>query len=123
MLHNLWDAIPTHLPGELIEVLLRSGNVRIERIVSQGHASPPDFWYDQAEDEWVVLLQGAARLRLIDPTGQEQIRKLHVGDFLHIPAHQRHRVDWTLPDQTTLWLAVFFVNQLPVGDSSRNAWQ
>ncbi len=84
---------------------LRLGpGARIERIVSWGQASPPGYWYDQAEGEWVVLLSGAARLRLQDP--DEEIA-LAPGDWLWIAAHRRHRVEWTAPDVASVWLAVF----------------
>jgi cupin 2 domain-containing protein len=112
MLHNLFANIPSALPAELSEKLLCTGDLRIERIVSRGHTSPPDFWYDQAEHEWVLLLQGAARLRLIDSNELEQIVELKAGDYLHLPAHQRHRVEWTMPDTDTIWLAVFYGDRM-----------
>jgi cupin 2 domain-containing protein len=111
MLHNLFANIPATLPAELSEKLLRAGELRIERIVSRGHVSPPDFWYDQAEHEWVLLLQGAARLQLIDSNEQERIIGLKAGDYLHLAAHQRHRVEWTTPDADTIWLAVFYSSE------------
>lgn len=86
------------------ELLTRPG-LRIERIVSTGQCSPPDFWYDQSEGEWVCVLQGEARLRFAD---EADIRHLGAGDFLDIAPHRRHRVEWTAPDQTTVWLAVFY---------------
>ena len=79
--------------------------LRIERIVSTGQCSPPDFWYDQPEGEWVIVLQGAARLRFAD---ENEARTLQAGDFIDIAPHRRHRVDWTDPTQTTVWLAVFY---------------
>lgn len=91
------------LADELTELLVGAGQVRIERIVSQGHVSPPDFWYDQDEHEFVLLVQGAARLRFEDGTVD-----LTPGDWLNIPARRRHRVEWTAPDQKTVWLAVFY---------------
>ncbi|MEJ2383328.1 MAG: cupin domain-containing protein [Xanthomonadales bacterium] len=99
---NLFAGIPDDLPAELVDVLLRAGDVEIERIVSRGHASPPDGWYDQARDEFVVLLRGAARLEFGDGT----VVRLAPGDWLNIPAHRRHRVAWTDPDRDTVWLAV-----------------
>ncbi|MCA9067529.1 MAG: cupin domain-containing protein [Planctomycetaceae bacterium] len=100
---NLFSNIPAHLPDELVETLLESGNLRIERIVSYAHASPENFWYDQQQSEWVLLLRGAARLRL----EEEQI-ELQPGDYINIPAHKRHRVEWTSPEEPTIWLAVFY---------------
>lgn len=102
---NLYQRIPHELGHELTEDLLRRENVRIERIVSHGHSSPPDFWCDQNENEWVILLAGAARLRF--ERGGEVI-ELSPGDYLNIPAGARHRVDWTEPEQDTIWLAVFY---------------
>jgi cupin 2 domain-containing protein len=100
---NLFAELPPDLPEELVQVLAAATNVRIERIVSHGHASPPGFWYDQVEAEWVVVLKGAARLRFED--GGIQMRP---GDFVNVPAHRKHRVEWTTPDEPTVWLAVFY---------------
>ena len=101
---NLFEKIPASLAEEQTDVLLEGDGVRVERVVSRGHASPPGFWYDQAEDEWVLLVAGAARLLL---EGDEEPIELRPGDHLNIPAHRRHRVEWTDPDRDTLWLAVF----------------
>ncbi len=99
----LWHNIPVDLPQELCETLLTAGKVRVERIVSRGHASPPGFWYDEADHEWVLLVAGAARLRF---DGEEYEVELKPGDYLNIPAHRRHRVEWTDPTQPTIWLAI-----------------
>ena len=104
---NLFAGIPTSLPDELTEILLSRQGLRIERIVSRGHASPEDFWYDQAEDEWILLLAGSAGLQFGD---EAETRTLRPGDHLHIPAHRRHRVAWTAADTDTVWLAVFFAD-------------
>ena len=101
---NRYATLPAQLPDEVVQTLHSTEHLRIERIVSQGHASPPDFWCDQAEHEWVLLIQGAARLRLDD-----EVVELKPGDFLNIPAHRRHRVEWTSPDQQTIWLAIHYV--------------
>ena len=101
---NLRDAIPATLPEELASTLTRSNGCRIERIVSGGHASPPGFWYDQAEDEWVLLFSGSARLELQDP---ERTVALAPGDWILLPAGCRHRVAATAADTDTIWLAVF----------------
>jgi hypothetical protein len=63
---NIFDDLPQHLPQEVVQILVRAADVRIERIVSHGHASPADFWYDQAQHEWVIVLKGAARLQFED---------------------------------------------------------
>lgn len=102
-LPNLFTDLPPHPPNELFATLLEAPGVRIERIVSHGHASPPGFWYDQDEAEWVVVLKGAARLKFED--GEIE---MHPGDFVTIPAHRKHRVEWTTPDEPTVWLAVFY---------------
>jgi cupin 2 domain-containing protein len=101
LIENLFQQLPENPPEELFTLLQESSAIRIERIVSRGHASPPDFWYDQDQDEWILLLRGAARLVIESAT-----LNLKPGDFLNIPAHTRHRVDWTTPDEPTLWLAV-----------------
>ena len=86
-----------------METLIQSDGVRVERIVSHGHASPEWFWYDQDEHEWVMVLQGSARLQLEDRT-----LELGPGDYINLPAHTKHRVEWTTPDQPTIWLAIFY---------------
>ncbi len=103
MVGNVYSGIPGELPEELFTVLAECGPVRIERIVSDGHASPEGFWYDQPENEWVLLLSGSATL---DIAGESVALK--PGDHLLIPAHQRHRVEATAVGEITVWLAVFF---------------
>ncbi|MRI35063.1 phosphoribosylaminoimidazole carboxylase [Endozoicomonas sp. OPT23] len=97
--------LPGELPEELIEVLAENDNVTIERIVSRGHATPKGEWYDQPRDEWVVLLSGAARLKI---EGQDQEVEMKAGDYLLLPAHLRHRVEWTDPATESVWLAVHY---------------
>jgi cupin 2 domain-containing protein len=101
---NLFADLPRHLPDELVQTLISAASVRIERIVSHGHASGEDFWYDQDKHEWVVLLKGAAKLRF---EGEEPV-DLKPGDFINIPAHKKHRVEWTTPAEPTIWLAVHY---------------
>ncbi len=102
---NLFADIPPHLIEEIHQTLLTQSNLRIERIVSAGQASPDGFSYDQDQHEWVVVLKGAARIRF---EGAEKLIEMKPGDFLYIPAHKRHRVEWTAPDEETIWLAVYF---------------
>ena len=90
---------------EQISELLSRRGLRIERIVSTGQCSPPGFWYDQPDGEWVLLIRGAARLRFAD---EAESRPLRPGDFVDITAHRRHRVDWTDPEQPTIWLAIHY---------------
>lgn len=101
---NLFAGLPSAPEtDERFERLHAGAGVRIERIVSTGQCSPPGFWYDQPDDEWVVLLSGAAQLRLAD---EEAPRALRPGDWVFIPAHARHRVEATDPEQVSVWLAV-----------------
>lgn len=102
MVRNLLAGVPKHLHAELVETLAGSRGVRIERIVSRGHSSPEGFWYDQEEEEFVLLISGAAELEF-----EEGSEVLNSGDWLLIPAHCRHRVKWTAPDEATIWLAVY----------------
>lgn len=105
---NLLDHRPLASKDESIETLLARGAVRIERIVSTGQASPPGFWYDQTEHEFVVLIAGAATLRFAGNDGAEdEVIDLCPGSFVDIPAHRRHRVEATQGSPPTVWLAVF----------------
>lgn len=102
-IQNVFAELPQQLPKELVQILIGSAGVRIERIVSCGHSSPVEFWYEQPEHEWVIVLQGAAKLQF-----EDGIVDLKPGDFVNIPAFTRHRVDWTTPEQPTVWLAVHY---------------
>ena len=102
---NLLADLPQARIGEVSETLVAQTGLRIERIVSHGQASPPGFWYDQSEMEWVLLLAGAARLRFAD---EAEDRVIGPGDCLLIQPHRRHRVTWTDPGAPTIWLAVFY---------------
>ena len=103
MLSNLFTGISRQLPDELLTTLVAAEGVKIERIISTGQSSPPDFWYDQSDHEWVLLIKGAARLEF-----ESGVVSLNPGDFVNIPAGKKHRVDWTSPDEPTIWLAVFY---------------
>ncbi|MCG8650887.1 MAG: cupin domain-containing protein [Pirellulales bacterium] len=107
MPENLFADLPVSLPEELVETLVQTPEVRIERIVSTGHSSPPGYWYDQTEAEWVVLLCGQAKLELETPS---EVIHLAPGDHINLPPGCRHRVQWTSPDEPTVWLAVFYKN-------------
>lgn len=111
--YNVLADLPEVLPEEVVQLLTRGGDCRLERIVSRGHASPPGFWYDQDEAEWVVVLRGAARLRFADVDAEIL---LGPGDAVDIPAHRRHRVEWTTPDEPTVWLALFYAPAVGDGD-------
>lgn len=101
---NLFAGIPASLAGEFTERLAGTKGVRVERIVSRGHASPAGFWYDQHETEWVLLVRGHARLQFDGGVSVE----LKAGDHLTIPPRTRHRVEWTTDQEDTVWLVVFF---------------
>lgn len=106
MIENLFASLPgVPEQNERFSELLKRPGLRIERIVSTGQASPPGFWYDQAEGEWVVLLQGEATLRFEDSPNPLQLTP---GDFIDIAPHRRHRVEWTHPDLPTVWLAIHY---------------
>ncbi len=87
---------------EKFEQIAAGENIQIERIVSTGQTTPSGQWYDQELDEWVILLQGEAKLSYDDDT---RIR-LKVGDYLLIPAHTKHRVEYTSIEPACIWLAV-----------------
>lgn len=99
---SLFADIPRQLPEELCQTLFENPTVRIERILSKGHYSAESTWYDQEQTEWVILLQGQARLSFMEGDPVE----LNPGDYLLLPAHCKHRVDWTSADQVSIWLAI-----------------
>ncbi|MBW7469477.1 cupin domain-containing protein [Marinobacter sp. F4218] len=101
---NIFDSLPKDLSLEVFEDLVHSSTVRIERIVSKGHSSPDKGWYDQDENEWVMVVEGKASLEFEDGSKSE----LSAGDYINIPAHLKHKVTWTDPDEITVWLAVFY---------------
>ncbi len=103
VVHNIFSPVGNNMPQEVIESLHTSSSVRVERIVSRGHCSPENFWYDQESDEWVILLTGEARLLFAEPP---RVIYLRSGDYLFIPAHTLHRVQWTAPGVDSIWLAV-----------------
>lgn len=106
MLANLFDDLPPSFEtAERFDTLHAAPGVRIERIVSTGQSSPPGFWYEQAEAEWVAVLQGSATLRFAD---EATARTLRPGDWLHIAPRRRHRVDATDMLGPTVWLALHF---------------
>lgn len=100
---NLLSGLGRKLEAEEISVLAKGAGARIERIVSTGQASPPGFWYDQEETEWVFLIAGSAAILF---EGDEMPKELAPGDYVEIPAHRPHRVAWTDPDRATVWLTV-----------------
>ena len=101
---NIFESIPSNLKDELFEDIIKKDGLKIERIVSKGHTTAEFDWYDQDSDEWVILLKGEALLSFLD---EDDVR-LKAGDYLNIPAHKKHRVSWTLPNEESVWLAVHY---------------
>lgn len=104
-IRNLLGQIPPAQGREILETLLETAGARLERIISYGQASPDGVWYDQAEHEWLMVLAGSAGLHI---EGEREIVVLRAGDSLNIPAHRRHRVEWTSTQQPTIWLALYY---------------
>ena len=104
---NIFQSLPTDLSDEVFETIFEKVGVKIERIVSKGQVTPADYWYDQEQDEWVFIAKGQAKIRYYN--GEEIV--LIQGDYLTIPAHQKHQVSWTDPDNETIWLAVHINNK------------
>jgi len=107
MKKNIYANLPNEISEEIFETLVESKNIKIERIISHGQSSPEDYWYDQEENEWVILLKGNAKLQFKNG----DIIELLPGEFINIPAHTKHRVEWTEPDVSTIWLAVFYKSE------------
>jgi len=103
-MNNIFAAIPADLTSEVFEILAQSDQVKIERIISKGHSSTETGWYDQAQHEWVIVLEGQAIIEFDDQT----TITLSAGDYLIIKPHQKHKVAWTAPDIETVWLAVHY---------------
>jgi cupin 2 domain-containing protein len=101
---NIFADIPKQLHEELFENIISKDSLKIERIISKGHISPNSGWYDQENDEWVIVLQGEAVLSF---ENKEEVR-LKAGDYINIPAHTKHKVSWTLPEKETIWLAIHY---------------
>ena len=104
-IQNIYSSIPAGIPKELFEDILITDRFKIKRIMSKGHASPEGFWYNQDENEWVILLKGKAGLLF---EGGDGVVELAPGDYINIPAHLKHRVEWTDPDIETVWLAIMW---------------
>lgn len=101
---NVYLPISSNCEKEFFETLIDNNALKIERIISKGQCSPENGWYDQSQNEWVLLLKGSAMITFSDNT----TICLREGDYLHIPPHQKHKVSWTDPDLETYWLAVHY---------------
>jgi len=107
---NLFDDLPESTDSEVLQTLLQTAHVRIDRIVSPpGTSSPETGWFEEQEHEWVLVLRGSALVAFEDGSGV----RLQAGNPLLIPATRKHRVVSTDPDQVTVWLAIFYPNDLP----------
>jgi cupin 2 domain-containing protein len=108
---NLFADIKYPIQEEICETILDNSNFRLERIISTGQSTPEGTWYDQDTDEWVIMLSGVAGLLF---KGDSEVKALKAGDYLLIPAHTVHRVEWTDSREKTIWLAIHF--------SARQKW-
>lgn len=102
---NIFEGIVSNKLEEKFETILERGNAKIERIISSGQTTPEGECYDQTQDEWVIVLQGKAVVSFIDSGESFQMA---IGDYLFIPSHVRHRVEYTDPNEVTVWLAFHF---------------
>ena len=105
MLSSIFSNIPDSIKEEIFETLLKANHFKLERIISTGQATPSGEWYSHDSNEWVMLLSGSAGLLF---EGGEEVLVMNPGDYVHIPARQRHRVEWTDTDQKTVWLALHY---------------
>ena len=102
-LNNIFAEIPGDLDNELMQVLQQSDNIKIQRIVSKGQVSPESGWYDQQQNEWVIVIKGEAII-----TFEQTEVAMHAGSYINIPAHTKHKVSWTHADLETIWLVVYY---------------
>ncbi|WP_263079417.1 cupin domain-containing protein [Endozoicomonas sp. Mp262] len=103
-MNNIFESIPTEIPNEIFTDLVTGENIRVERILSKGQTSPENGWYDQDENEWVMVLKGEGTITFDD--GHNIC--LQEGDFITIPKHKKHKVSRTDPNHVTVWLAIFY---------------
>jgi len=102
-LNNIFAEIPDELDNELVQVLQQSDNIKIQRIVSKGQVSPETGWYDQQQNEWVIVIKGEAVIAF-----EQTEVAMQAGSYINIPAHTKHKVSWTHPDIETIWLVVYY---------------
>ncbi len=107
IIKNIFSGIKNQSPEEIFETIIKTNQFKIERIISSGQSTDKEKWYDQDVDEWVILLKGSDSL-LFEGNNEEIIMK--PGDYVNIPAHQKHRVEWTDAKEDTIWLAVHYHN-------------
>ena len=104
VVRNLFNDIPEKSDQEFLDILLQKDSIKVERIVSRGHSSPENFWYDQDKNEFVLLISGYAGLIFDDGTKIN----LKPGDYLIIPAHKKHRIEFTDPIEKSIWLTIYY---------------
>ncbi|MBC8554486.1 MAG: cupin domain-containing protein [Candidatus Brocadiales bacterium] len=104
-IRNIFSDIQKQAPDEVLETILQTDKFKIERIISRGHATAEGEWYDQDKNEWVLVLKGNASLLF---EGNDKTIIMKTGDYINIPAHQKHRVEWTEPEEETIWLAIHY---------------
>ncbi len=102
---NIFSEIPDDLKDEIFQNLFEKENLKIERIISNGQTTPEDFWYDQNQNEFVILLKGKAKI--LFEIDLEEV-ELNTGDYILIEARKKHKVIFTSKNETTIWLAVHF---------------
>ncbi|MBM2813712.1 MAG: Cupin domain protein [Ignavibacteria bacterium] len=105
MINNIFPDPKLKFSEEIFETLIQMPDFRLKKIISTGQATPEGTWYDQGENEWVILLKGAAVMRFED---EEYAKVLKPGDYILIPAHRKHRVESTSKDEATVWLALHY---------------
>ena len=105
---NIFSGIKKRSPGEIFETIIKTHQFKIERIISSGQSTDKGKWYDQDVDEWVIVLKGNAGVLF---EGDNEVVIMKQGDYINIPAHQKHRVEWTDPKNETIWLTVHYQNE------------
>jgi len=104
-IRNIFSGIQKQPPEEVLDTVLQTGQFKIERIISHGHATTEGEWYDQGRNEWELVLKGNAGLLF---EGDDKTVIMKTGDYINIPAHQKHRVEWTDPEEETVWLTIHY---------------
>lgn len=102
---NIFSEIPTSIPKEVFNSIIDKDGIKIERIISKGHTTEKDKWYNQEKNEWLIMLKGKAELLF---KNNNQIIKMKKGDYLNISAHTEHRVTKTSKKEETIWLTIHY---------------
>ena len=105
---NIFSAIHKQDTAEIIETIILTHEFKIERIISRGHTTAEGEWYNQDKNEWVLVLKGSARLLF---EGDDETVNMNAGNYVNIPAHRKHRVEWTDPEVETIWLVIHYGNE------------